>query len=142
MVDGALERFGLDEDRPRQTGPRRRAALEHRMSRSSPIALVVAVAASLGAAPASAGTCAAEIAQLRQSLHQAEKGGTGVVGSAPQSIDAQLEHQPTPASVERAKKNAKTQILALLAEAESFDARGRRRECRQALIRANLLLNP
>lgn len=112
------------------------------MSRSSPIALVAAVAASLGAAPASAGSCAAEIAQFRQSLHQTENSGTAVVGSGPQSIGAQLEHQPTPASVERAKRNAKAQILALLAQAELFDAQGRRAECRQALQRANLLLNP
>jgi hypothetical protein len=112
------------------------------MSRSTSIPLAVAVVLTLGAAPASAGSCAAKIVQFRQSLHQSEVAGAPVVGSAPQSIDAQLEHQPTPASVERARKDAKGQILALLAQAESFDAQGRRRECRQALRRANLLLNP
>jgi hypothetical protein len=106
------------------------------------MALIVAVAMILNAAPASAGSCAAEIAQFRQSLHQKEDSGTGVVGSAPQSIDAQLEHQPTPASVARAKHDAKGQVLALLAQAEAFDAQGRRDECQQALQKANLLLNP
>jgi hypothetical protein len=145
MFDWTLRRFDLgdlDENGSRRARLGRRAGSEDRMSRSSPFALLVAVASTLGAAPASAGTCAAEIAQFRQTLHQIEAGGTAVVGSAPQSLDAQLEHQPTPASVERAKKSAKAQILALLAQAGSFDAQGRRRECQQALARASLLLNP
>jgi len=112
------------------------------MNRSVPVALAVAVAITLNAAPASAGACAAEIAQFRRLVHQKEDAGTGVVGSAPQSIGAQLEHQPTPASVARAKDDAKGQILALLAQAESFDAQGRLPECEQALRKANLLLNP
>ncbi|MGA2795042.1 MAG: hypothetical protein ABSE69_16230 [Roseiarcus sp.] len=112
------------------------------MSRSASVALVVVVATSFGAAPASAGPCAAKIAQLRESLRQTERGETAFVGSAPQSVDAQLEHQPTPASVERAKENAKAQIAAVLAQAESFDAQGKQRECRQALLKARLLLNP
>ena len=110
------------------------------MSRPSPMALVAAIAASLGAAPASAGSCAPEIAQFRQSLQT--ENGRAVVGSEPQSIDAQLEHQPTPTSVERAKRNAKAHILALLAQAESLDAQGRADECRKVLARASLLLNP
>jgi len=112
------------------------------MSHSASVALVVVVATSLGVAPAGAGPCAAKIAQLRESLRQTEKGETGFVGSAPQSIDAQLEHQPTPASVERAKENAKAQIAAVLEQAESLDAQGRQRQCRQALLKARLLLNP
>jgi hypothetical protein len=112
------------------------------MSHSASVALVIALAASLGAAPASAGPCAAKVAQLRASLGQAAGGGTAVVGSAPQSIDAQLEHQPTPASVERAEKNAKAEIFAVLAQAESLDAQGRQHACRQALRKARLLLNP
>jgi hypothetical protein len=120
----------------------RRAGLGDLMSRSASVTLVLAVAASLGATPVSAGPCAAKIAQFRASLGQAPGGETAVVGSAPQSIDAQLEHQPTPASVERAKENAKAQIVAVLARAESLDAQGRQHECRQALRKARLLLNP
>jgi hypothetical protein len=109
------------------------------MGRASALALVAAV---LGAAPASAESCTADIAQFRQTLQQKEDAGAGVVGSAPQSIDAQLEHQPTPASVARAEKNAKDQVVALLREAEAYNAQGRRRHCLAALERARLLLNP
>ena len=112
------------------------------MNRSAPIALALAIVVLAGSARAHAASCAAEIAQLRQSLHETAHTGAAVVGSAPQSIDAQLEHQPTPASVARAKKNANEQILALLAQAEAFDAQGHGRACRRTLRRANLLLNP
>ncbi len=112
------------------------------MSHSAPVALVIAVATTVSTAPASAGPCAGKIAELRESLRRTEKGGAAFVGSAPQSIDAQLEHQPTPASVERAKENAKAQIAAVLAQADSLDAQGKQRECRQALLKARLLLNP
>lgn len=112
------------------------------MNHSASVALVIVITAILDIAAASAGPCAGEIAELRQSLRQTEKGEPAVIGSAPQSIDAQLEHQPTPASVERAKENAKAQIAAVLAQAESLDAQGKERECQQALLRARLMLNP
>lgn len=110
--------------------------------RSASVVLVIAVATTLGIAPARAGRCAGKIAQLRESLRQTQRGGAAFLGSAPQSIDAQLQYQPTPASVERAKETAKAQIAAVLAQAESLDAQGKQRECRQALLKARLLLNP
>src|ERR1700719_1858465 len=64
------------------------------------------------------------------------------VGTAPQSIAAQLEHQPTRESVEHAKKQAQAQILMVVTQAEALDSEGKKSECRNALAKAKLLLNP
>jgi hypothetical protein len=90
------------------------------------------------AASANAGGCAGEIAGLEQSLRE----NPGAIGTARQSIGAQLEHQPTPASVESAKNNAKAEIVAILAEARALDAQGRQDACAEAVARAKILLNP
>jgi hypothetical protein len=62
--------------------------------------------------------------------------------TAPQSIAAQLEHQPTHESVEHAKKQAQAQILMVVTQAEALDSEGKKSECRNALAKAKLLLNP
>lgn len=111
------------------------------IGRGASIALIIVLGSMLGATPAHAGPCAKEIAALRESLRQTESGGK-TIGSAPQSIGAQLEHQPTPASVARAKENARARIAALLAQAETLDAQGKLAECQEALRTASLLLNP
>jgi hypothetical protein len=78
---------------------------------------IIALAATLRIASASAGPCAEEIA-------------------------AQLEHQPTHESVEHAKKQAQAQILMVVTQAEALDSEGKKSECRNALAKAKLLLNP
>jgi hypothetical protein len=103
---------------------------------------IVAIALALSIATASAGPCAGEIAEFQNALPRDKNGDPTFVGTAPQSIDAQLEHQPTRVSVERAKKQAQTQILTVLAQAEALDSEGKRGECRDAIARARLLLNP
>jgi hypothetical protein len=105
------------------------------------VALALSLTLPVGAA-ARAGSCADKVAALRASLQQTGNRGGAFVGTAPQSVDAQLEHQPTPASVERAKKNASARIEALLAQAERLDALGEPRECERALQTAKVLLNP
>ena len=72
---------------------------------------VIAIASTLRIATASAGPCAGEIADFRSSLSRDKNGEPTFIGTAPQSIGAQLEHQPTRESVERAKKQAQAQIL-------------------------------
>jgi hypothetical protein len=64
------------------------------------------------------------------------------IGTAPQSIGAQLEHQPTRESVEHAKKQARAQILMVVTQAETLDSEGKQRECWNTLAKAKLLLNP
>jgi hypothetical protein len=103
---------------------------------------IIAIASTLRLATASAGPCAGEIAEFQSSLPRDKNGEPAFVGTAPQSIDAQLEHQPTRESVERAKKLARAQIVAVLAQAEALDSEGKRNECRNAIAKAKLLLNP
>lgn len=103
---------------------------------------LIAVAAAVNSAPAWAGLCAAEIADFKRALSQQERSQPDGFGTAPQSIAAQLEHQPTPASIERARKSARDSILAEVANAESYDAQGKQSECRDQIARARLMLNP
>ena len=102
-------------------------------------ALVVAWV--LPAALAHAGPCADEVAQYRNSLSQ-EGAGAEAVGSAPQSLSAQLHHQPTPSTVEPAKKDASAKIAAALADAEKLDAEGNQSACEDTLAKAKLLAHP
>jgi hypothetical protein len=64
------------------------------------------------------------------------------IGTAPQSIGAQLEHRPTRESLEHAKKQAQAQILMVVTQVEALDSEGKQSECRNALAKAKLLLNP
>ena len=74
-------------------------------------------------APAHAGPCTDEIAQFELAVQQsAGKPDAGPFG--PQSIGAQIDRQPTPASVKRAKKRAQSIFAATLARSKRLDARG------------------
>jgi hypothetical protein len=103
---------------------------------------IIGVTSLLGITYATAGPCGAEIASFQRTLQQEEKLNPDSVGTAAQTIAAQLEHQPTPRSVERAKNLAKSEIAAVLARAEKLDAEERQRECLEALATARLLLDP
>ena len=103
---------------------------------------IITLASTLCIATASAGPCAGEIADLLSSLSRDKNGDLTFIGTAPQSIGAQLEHQPTRESVEHAKKQAQAQILMVVTQAEALDSEGKKSECRSALAKAKLLLNP
>ena len=82
-----------------------------------------------------AGPCSNAIAQFEQAVRQsANKPDAGP--TARQSIDAQLDRQPTPGSVARAEARAQTTFEAALARAKRLDARGNRAGCTQALAAA------
>jgi hypothetical protein len=72
---------------------------------------------------AQAGPCTADIAQfesvIRQSGHNPDAGLT-----APQSIDAQLNHQPTQSSVRQAESRLHSKFSARMARAKLLDAQG------------------
>jgi hypothetical protein len=70
---------------------------------------------------------------VRQSANIPEAGPT-----APQSIAAQIEYQPTPGSVRRAEKRAEAAFEAVLTRAKRLDARGDRAGCSRALADAKL----
>jgi len=78
------------------------------------IALSTAFTACAGDA-AYSGTCAAQIAQLEQQVR--ESGPT-----APQSIEAQLHHQPTPRTVQTAESKAIADADAALQRAREPNA--------------------
>src|SRR4029077_18301849 len=115
-------------------------------------ALVVAILG-LGIPSAHAGPCSEAIAQFeqagRQSASNAAAGPTRreptshrtpttphAEPTAPQRSGAQLSHEPTPASIKRAKARARAAFAAALARAKRLDAQGDRARCTKALARA------
>ena len=102
----------------------------------------IAIASMLHVATANAALCAGQIVAFRGSLPHDRNGEPTFVGTARQSIAAQLEHQPTRESVERAKRESRAQILAILVQAEALDLEGKRKECLDAFARAKLMLDP
>jgi hypothetical protein len=86
-----------------------------------------------------AGPCTAEIAQLEQQIAQLQAGaapsGAGQP-SGPQSLGAQLHHQPTQGSVENAQKQADADASAALERARKADAANDAAGCATALDQA------
>jgi len=96
---------------------------------------LVFVALGLGIPSAHAGPCSEAIAQFEQAVRQsAANPDAGPV--APQSIGAQLDREPTPASIKRAKARARAAFAAALARAKRLDMQGDRARCTKALARA------
>lgn len=86
---------------------------------------------------AHAGPCSTEIAQFELAVRQSAGNGP----MAPQSIGAQIDRQPTPASIKRAEKRAQAKFTATLARAKRLDARGNRAGCTRALSAAKEMYN-
>jgi hypothetical protein len=94
----------------------------------------------LGIAPAHAGPCTQSIAQFEYAVRQsANDPNAGPM--APQTVGAQLDRQPTLASMKRAAQRAKAAFAATLARAKRLDARGNRAGCERALARAKGMYN-
>ncbi len=106
--------------------------------------IVVLAAAALlgGSVAADAGPCTAQISQVEQQIRRLQEasppGGAGEP-SGPQSVGAQLHHQPTPQSVESAESKAKAGSAAALDRARKADAAGNASACSKALREAKLL---
>ncbi len=101
---------------------------------------VTILAAAIGGAPAAqAGPCSTAIAQFEQSVRQSA-GNPDAGPVAPESIGAQLGHEPTRASIRRAQARAQAAFRAALARAKRLDARGDR-GCTAALARAKDMYN-
>jgi hypothetical protein len=99
-------------------------------------AVIIAIAAPcLGIAPAHAGPCTSKIAQFEKAVRQSV-GNPNAGPMAPQSVGAQLDRQPTPASIKRAEQQAQTTFAATLARAKRLDAQGNRAGCTRALAAA------
>jgi hypothetical protein len=98
-------------------------------------AFIVAAAMCLGVGVAQAGPCSSQIAQFEQAV-RASAGNPNAGPTAPQSVGAQLDRQPTPDSIKRAKEQAQGAFDAALARAKRLDARGNRAGCKRALAAA------
>lgn len=95
-------------------------------------AAVAAISVAMGfdMAPALAGPCTAQIAQVEASAHQGITSGEAPPGpSGQQSVGAQLHHQPTPGSVKQAEAQTDAAFKALLESAKKLDAQGKSDEC-------------
>ena len=98
-------------------------------------AFIAAFALVLSVASAHAGPCSNKIAQFEKAVQQsAKKPGAGP--TAPQSIGAQLDRQPTPGSVKQAEESAQATFETVMARAKQLDARGDRAGCTRALAQA------
>jgi hypothetical protein len=108
------------------------------MDRSRVVTLA-AVAFIGGSAACNAGPCTSQITQLEQQIHSAQAasppGGAGDP-SAPQSVGAQLHHQPTPGSVAQAEHAAIADGDAAIERARKADAAGDAAACAKALVEA------
>ena len=89
----------------------------------------------LSASAALAGPCSADIAQFEQAIRNSA--GNPFAGlTAPQSLRAQINVQPTPQSVQQEQASLKAKFAALMAQAKRLDARGDRPGCSSALTQA------
>ncbi len=95
-----------------------------------------------GGLAAQAGPCTTQISQVEQKIREtaatSPPGGAGEP-SAPQSVGAQLHHQPTPGSVQSAERAANADGEAALARARKADAEDNASACAKALTEAKEL---
>jgi hypothetical protein len=103
--------------------------------------LAIIVMLALIPALAHAGPCSDDIAQFEQTVRQSA-GDPDAGLMAPQSVDAQLGHQPTPSSLKRAKDRLHAEFSARMARAERLDKRGDREGCMRALAAAKRMYTP
>jgi hypothetical protein len=108
----------------------------------SGVVMLVALAFVGAATVTHAGPCATQILQFEQQIQTlaaaSPPGGAGEP-SAPQSVDAQLHHQPTPGSVQSAEHAANADGEAALERARKADADGNASACAKALTEAKEL---
>src|SRR2546430_4982398 len=94
-----------------------------RLSASRTTAAVAGAVLALAAADAWAGPCTGDIAQFESAIRASQ--GNPLAGlSAPQSVGADLSHQPTPSSLEQAEGRLKKTFAATMARARRYEAPG------------------
>ena len=92
-----------------------------------------------GSVACEAGPCTNDISQLQAQIARAEAASTAAGPSGPQSVGAQLHHQPTPSSVGAAENKANADAKAALNRARQADAAGDAAGCQRALMEAREL---
>src|SRR5258707_14595760 len=105
------------------------------MSNSRITASLLSAVLALAATNAWAGNCTSDIADFEAAIAKSQ--GNPLAGlTAPQSVGAQLEHQPTPASVKAAQARLQKTFAATMARAKRYDAQGNRPGCTRELTAA------
>jgi hypothetical protein len=84
---------------------------------------------------AEAGPCSADIAQFEQAIRDSA-GNPNAGLTAPQSVAAQMDRQPTPESIKHSQDRLKAKFSATMARAKRLDARGNQAGCASALSAA------
>jgi hypothetical protein len=105
------------------------------MSSPGMTAALAGAVLALAATNASAGPCASDIAQFEAAI-RASQGNPFAGLTAPQSVGADLSHQPTPASVKQAQARLKKTFAATMARARRYDAQGNGPGCTRELTAA------
>jgi hypothetical protein len=81
---------------------------------------------------AQAGPCSADIAQFEKAIR--DSAGNPFAGlTAPQTVAAQIDRQPTPESLKQTQQRLRAQFAATMARAKRLDAKGDRAGCSSAL---------
>ena len=96
---------------------------------------IICAVLSLSTTPAQAGPCSENIAQFEAAIRQSA-GNPNAGLTAPQSIGAQLDRQPTPDSLRKAKERLQSKFSATMARAKRLDAKGDLAGCTRALSEA------
>lgn len=96
---------------------------------------IVCAVICLNISTAHAGPCSADIAQFEQAI-RASAGNPFAGLAAPQSVNAQLDRQPTPESLKQAQDRLQAKFSATMAPAKRLDAKGDSTGCASALSAA------
>lgn len=105
------------------------------MFKKAKIALSVAITVLCSGGVAHSGPCTSQIEKLEQQIqHALSSPGSGA--TAPQTVGAQLHHQPTPGSVQNAERQANAAADAALRRARQADADGNAAACAKAFDEA------
>jgi hypothetical protein len=84
---------------------------------------------------AQAGPCSVDIAQFEKAIRDSA-GNPNAGLTAPQSVAAQMNRQPTPESLKKAQDSLQAKFSATMARAKRLDAKGNRAGCAAALSQA------
>jgi hypothetical protein len=105
------------------------------MSSPGMTAALAGAVLALAASHAWAGPCTSDIAEFEAAIARSQ--GNPLAGlTAPQSIGADLNHQPTQTSVKAAQARLKKTFAATMARAKRYDAQGNQAGCTRELTAA------
>jgi hypothetical protein len=108
------------------------------VGRSASFGLLIATTAATllcGSAAAHSGPCTSQIEELERQIGHAPSSAK-IGPTAPQSIEAQLHHQPTPETVHNAERKANADAAAALQRARQADTDDNPAACAKALDEA------